>query len=131
MKRTAENDVGEMRRVLSSFLQFMEEEATESIILAATNNPQLLDLALFRRFDLIIEYGLPDSQGVKLLIQNRLANASFLGLHGAKYVRMRLTSVLQKSVLRPKMRQKMLFSLDVRKSLLKIYPVLWLGVVQL
>ena len=77
VKRTAENDVGEMRRVLSSFLQFMEEEATESIILAATNNPQLLDLALFRRFDLIIEYGLPDSQGVKLLIQNRLANASF------------------------------------------------------
>ncbi len=77
VKRTTENDVGEMRRVLSSFLQFMEEEATESIILAATNNPQLLDPALFRRFDLIIEYGLPDSKGVKSLIQNRLANASF------------------------------------------------------
>ena len=37
-KRTADNDVGEMRRVLNSFLQFMEEEnSTDSVIAAATN----------------------------------------------------------------------------------------------
>lgn len=76
VKRTAENDVGEMRRVLSSFLQFLEEEASESIILAATNNPQLLDSAIFRRFDLIIEYGLPDAKGIEHLVKNRLIGAS-------------------------------------------------------
>lgn len=76
VRRTVENDVGEMRRVLSSFLQFLEEETSESIILAATNNPQLLDSAIFRRFDLIVEYGLPDAKGVEHLVRNRLIGAT-------------------------------------------------------
>jgi len=50
-KRTMENDVGEMRRVLNSFLNFIEQDTSDSIVIAATNNPQLLDQALFRRFD--------------------------------------------------------------------------------
>lgn len=72
-KRTADNDVGEMRRVLNSFLQFMEEEnGTDSVITAATNHPQLLDEALFRRFDDIIRYDLPDAPMVELVLRDRL-----------------------------------------------------------
>ena len=68
-KRNASNDVGEIRRVLNSFLQFLEEpNATDSLIVAATNHPELLDRALIRRFDEIIEYGLPDVDGVRELI---------------------------------------------------------------
>lgn len=72
-KRTADNDVGEMRRVLNSFLQFMEEEnSTDSVITAATNHPQLLDEALFRRFDDIIRYDLPDGPMIELVLRDRL-----------------------------------------------------------
>jgi SpoVK/Ycf46/Vps4 family AAA+-type ATPase len=72
-KRTADNDVGEMRRVLNSFLQFMEEEnSTDSVITAATNHPQLLDEALFRRFDDIIRYDLPDAPMIEMVLRDRL-----------------------------------------------------------
>lgn len=72
-RRTADNDVGEMRRVLSSFLQFLEEPtSTDSVIVAATNHPELLDRALFRRFDDILEYALPDSEAIQRLIEARL-----------------------------------------------------------
>lgn len=57
--RSADNDVGEARRILNSFLQFLEEDESESLIIATTNHPELLDRALFRRFHLIIEYELP------------------------------------------------------------------------
>lgn len=72
-KRGATNDVGEMRRVLNSFLQFLEEgNATDSVVVAATNHPELLDRAVIRRFDEIIEYGLPDGTGVKAMLRHRL-----------------------------------------------------------
>lgn len=72
-KRGATNDVGEMRRVLNSFLQFLEEgNATDSLVVAATNHPELLDRAVIRRFDEIIEYGLPDGDGVRAMLKHRL-----------------------------------------------------------
>jgi len=72
-KRTADNDIGEMRRVLNSFLQFMEEEnSSDSVIIAATNHPQLLDEALFRRFDDIIRYDLPDAVMIEQVLRDRL-----------------------------------------------------------
>jgi len=72
-ERARDNDVGEIRRVLNSFLQFLEEEQTGSLLVAATNHPQLLDRALFRRFDAVIEYPLPSPPVVRTLIKNRLA----------------------------------------------------------
>lgn len=73
-RRSAENDVGEMRRVLNSFLQFFEEpNSTDSVIVATTNHPELLDRALFRRFDEVLEYGLPDSDAIRRLIRRELS----------------------------------------------------------
>lgn len=72
-RRAADNDVGEMRRVLSSFLQFLEESnSTDSLVVAATNHPELLDRALFRRFDDILEYALPDPDAIQRLLATRL-----------------------------------------------------------
>lgn len=72
-KRSNENDVGEIRRVLNSFLQFLEQDDSDSLIVAATNYPDLLDQALFRRFDDVIEYGVPDSLLLERLLKARLA----------------------------------------------------------
>lgn len=71
-QRGATNDVGEIRRVLNSFLLFVEQDASESIILAATNHPELLDKALYRRFDDIIQFEKPGEAQIKQLIENRL-----------------------------------------------------------
>lgn len=69
--RNRDNDVGEMRRILNSFLQFIEADTSESIIIAATNNRNILDQALFRRFDDVMHYELPAVNEVKRLVANR------------------------------------------------------------
>lgn len=66
------NDVGEIRRVLNSFLQFLELDDSDSLVVAATNYSQMLDDALFRRFDDVISYTPPDKQQMRRLIENRL-----------------------------------------------------------
>ena len=75
-ERSRDNDVGEMRRVLNSFLQFIERDNSESLIIAATNNQKLLDQALFRRFDDVILYKLPNKEEKLELLKNRLARYS-------------------------------------------------------
>lgn len=70
--RALGNDVGEIRRVLNSFLLFMEQDISDSLIITATNHVRLLDNALFRRFDDVIEYQLPDAKQIKQVICNRL-----------------------------------------------------------
>jgi len=68
------NDVGEMRRVLNSFLQFIERDSSDGIIIAATNNPRILDQALFRRFDDVLHYSLPGETEIRCLLENRLGS---------------------------------------------------------
>lgn len=70
--RSLDNEVGEMRRVLNSFLQFLEQDDSDSIIIAATNNRRMLDQALFRRFDDVIHYGLPDHNEIEKLFEIKL-----------------------------------------------------------
>ena len=72
--RSIRNDVGEIRRVLNSFLQFLERDDSQSIVVAATNFVGMLDDALFRRFDDVIRYELPNSEMVRALVENRLSS---------------------------------------------------------
>ncbi|MFC8301653.1 AAA family ATPase [Micromonospora orduensis] len=66
------NDVGEARRILNSFLIFLEQANAESIIVAATNHRSILDHALFRRFDVAIKYELPDGAQAAEVMKARL-----------------------------------------------------------
>ena len=70
--RSLDNEVGEMRRILNSFLQFIEQDGSESIIIAATNNQKLLDQALFRRFDDVLHYTLPTQIEIKRLLEYKI-----------------------------------------------------------
>ena len=72
-QRAATNDVAEMRRVLNSFLQFMEEgNSTDSVIICSTNHPSLLDRALLRRYDQVIEFNAPTAAQVRQLIASNI-----------------------------------------------------------
>jgi SpoVK/Ycf46/Vps4 family AAA+-type ATPase len=73
-KRAERNDVGEVRRILNSFLQFLEEDESDGLVVAATNHPELLDPALFRRFDDVIEYSLPNAEVAAGIFQARLSS---------------------------------------------------------
>lgn len=72
-QRGLSNDVGEIRRVLNSFLQMIEQDQSHSLILAATNHIEILDHALFRRFDDVLNYALPDEVQIVTLLKTRLA----------------------------------------------------------
>ncbi|MDE0606377.1 MAG: ATP-binding protein [Acidimicrobiaceae bacterium] len=72
--RTQGNDVGEIRRVLNSFLQFMEQDHSDSVIAATSNLPEFLDRALFRRFDITLNYPMPSGAVANQVIRNRLAS---------------------------------------------------------
>jgi len=71
--RSQSNDVGEIRRVLNSFLQLLEKDDSQSIVVAATNHPEMLDRALFRRFDDVLEYVLPDTTLSEEILRRKLA----------------------------------------------------------
>ena len=73
-QRGLTGDVGEMRRVLNSFLQMIEQDDTDSLIVAATNHPEILDYAVFRRFDDVLEYTLPSSEEIINTIKTRLGS---------------------------------------------------------
>jgi SpoVK/Ycf46/Vps4 family AAA+-type ATPase len=77
--RAAGNDVGEIRRVLNSFLQLLEQDESGSLVIAATNHPQMLDHALFRRFDDVLEFARPRAAQTEQLMRVKLgtfANAA-------------------------------------------------------
>lgn len=71
--RSYGNDVGEIKRVLNSFLLNIEKDDSQSIVIAATNLPEALDKALFRRFDDIIEYPLPGRKELYTTFKKHLA----------------------------------------------------------
>ena len=79
-RRGERQDVGEIRRVLNSFLQFLEQDESHGLVIAATNHPELLDKALFRRFDDVIEYALPDAVLIERLLRARLDRFDTRGL---------------------------------------------------
>lgn len=71
-QRGLANDVGEIRRVLNSFLQMIEQDQSHSLIVAATNHGEILDHALFRRFDDVLHYELPGEVQITALLRARL-----------------------------------------------------------
>lgn len=73
-QRGISNDVGEIRRVLNSFLQMIEQDTSHSLIISATNHPEILDHALFRRFDDVLHYALPEINLIASLLKVRLAH---------------------------------------------------------
>lgn len=71
-KRDDPNDHGEIKRVVNNFIQMLDNFEGQSIIIAATNHQHLLDKAVWRRFDDVIYFDLPDLKRRKLLFEKYL-----------------------------------------------------------
>jgi len=71
-ERERDNEVGEMRRILNSFLKLIEQPLKRSIVIAATNDMKVLDKALFRRFDDVVQFALPNNAEIVTLMQKKL-----------------------------------------------------------
>ena len=66
--RDDQYELGELKRVINSLLQNIDSFAKQNILIAATNHPELLDKAIWRRFNTVIEIGVPqDEELVRLL----------------------------------------------------------------
>ncbi len=69
--RDDSSEHGEMKRVVSSFLQFLDHYSGPSILIAITNYPGLLDFALWRRFDEVAEFKRPSVHAIRRLLRLR------------------------------------------------------------
>lgn len=83
-QRGMDNEVGEQRRILNTFLQLLERDDSDSFIIAATNSIESIDKALFRRFDDVIEYKLPDREQRLALLREYLYTAKDLDFSSAE-----------------------------------------------
>lgn len=70
--RLADNDVGEIKRIVTTFLQLLDADPGDSVFVAATNVGGHLDPALFRRFDDVLELGPPSAEQAAELLTRLL-----------------------------------------------------------
>lgn len=71
-RRSDDADVGELKRLVTVILQEVDEWPPTGLLLAATNHPELIDPALWRRFDLVVEFKLPELPAVKAAVERFL-----------------------------------------------------------
>ena len=79
-QRGNENEVGEQRRILNTFLQLLDRSAEESIVLAATNNIDAIDKALFRRFDDVVKFQLPGREEINKYLKEQFCRYKNLSI---------------------------------------------------
>ncbi|MGW8428833.1 AAA family ATPase [Peribacillus simplex] len=68
-KRDDPTDLGELKRIVNVLLKELEQWSNHSIVIAATNHPEIIDKAIWRRFDLNVELGLPNEEFRKELLE--------------------------------------------------------------
>ncbi|MBB3997484.1 AAA family ATPase [Aureimonas pseudogalii] len=87
-KRGDYNDMGEIKRVVSSLILLMDETPSHTVVVCASNHPQLLDQALWRRFEVKLQVGLPGSRELgKLYTRLQASVRDDLGIARDEFVR--------------------------------------------
>lgn len=72
-RRSDDGDVGELKRLVTVILQEVDAWPAHSVLLAATNHPELIDPALWRRFDLELQFPAPAEPEIKAALVQFLA----------------------------------------------------------
>lgn len=72
--RDDQHELGELKRVINSLLQNIDIFTQNNVMIAATNHPELLDKAIWRRFNTVIEVGQPDNEGISRIMEMYLGS---------------------------------------------------------
>jgi SpoVK/Ycf46/Vps4 family AAA+-type ATPase len=109
--RSRERDQGELRRVVNSILQLMDDYRGRSLLIAATNHESMLDEAIWRRFDGVFAFRLPSVQDRKIMLRmfmggvdhqgvdtDRIAERSLGGASGSDVERVAVESMRRAAV---------------------------------
>jgi len=72
--RDDQHELGELKRVINSLLQNIDNYSKNNILVAATNHQELLDKAIWRRFNTIISVELPDDEIIEKIIETYFKN---------------------------------------------------------
>ncbi len=75
-KRDDTTEVGELKRLVTVLLQEIDDWPSAGLLLAATNHPTLLDPAVWRRFEMVINFPGPDAEQVRDAVSAYLAGAA-------------------------------------------------------
>lgn len=124
--RDDNNELGELKRVVNSLLQNIDAMSGDSLLIAATNHEQLLDSAVWRRFDYKLEIELPDINAILKMLdlflngsvilaekEKRELACVLLGLSGAE-----IEEIIKKAI-----RNAIIFNNEISK--LNIYDELF------
>lgn len=71
-RRDDAGEIGELKRLVTVLLQEIDEWPSSGLLLAATNHAGLLDPAIWRRFEVLIEFPVPDADGLEALLRDHL-----------------------------------------------------------
>lgn len=71
-RRSDESDVGELKRLVTAILQEVDAWPDTGLLLAATNHPDLIDPALWRRFDVVLNFGPAQADDIEAAVRRYL-----------------------------------------------------------
>lgn len=97
-RRNDESDVGELKRLVAAILQEVDSWPDSGLLLAATNHPELIDPALWRRFDMVLSFDAPSrvqlEEGIRRFLgpQEELFSP-FIGILAETYASQSLSDV--------------------------------------
>lgn len=121
-RRDDVGEVGELKRLVTVLLQEIDTWPEGPLLLAATNHPELLDPAIWRRFEQVIDFPLPDETALALAMREYLQDDSVpdgvvrsfaLVYSGASY------SDLEREVMRAR-RMAVVHALPISETLLNV-----------
>ena len=72
-RRDDRGEIGELKRLVTVLIQQIDDWPSSGVLLAATNHPDLLDPAIWRRFQLHIEFPLPAEAAIAQFVESTLA----------------------------------------------------------
>ena len=75
-----------MKRVVTVLLQELDDRNPASLILAATNNAPLIDPAVWRRFEVRIDFPMPDTEQITQMLEKELDTSGNLGEASATWI---------------------------------------------
>lgn len=71
-RRNDDAEVGELKRLVTVLLQTIDQWPDDGVLIAATNHPELLDPAVWRRFDRVVEFPRPTAEEILTVIAGLL-----------------------------------------------------------